>query len=154
MSKRIYMLMGPLTGHAVVVSDADAATSVTDGWGRDLSVLSEPFDSSGTLPMAKWPASLRSFLAQAGGGPLPDSITVPVQKVSKANPTVITVGTANIGMFNNGDVVDFAGTTTTLDPAAPLVVANKNAGAGTFTVAVDLSTLPADVTGKGTVTKI
>lgn len=69
--KRALMLMGPNTGRVLDMSDADAPVAVADGWARDITALSEPFDSSGQLPMAKWPASLRAWLENAWGVPVP-----------------------------------------------------------------------------------
>lgn len=154
MTKRVLMLMGPDSGKVIDMADADAATGVTDGWARDITTLSQPFDSSGILPMAKWPTTLKAWLVKAWGIVLPGSITVNVLAISKANPTVITVGPSAIAAFNNGDSVTFKSTGTALDSASGLVVASKAAGPGTFTVAVDLSAIPAPITNTGTVTKV
>lgn len=156
MVKRVYMLMGPTIGHAISgVADADAAQGVTDGWARDISALSQPFDSSGDQPKAAWPTSLKNWLGKVWGdysAVYPNSIKVSCTNISKATPTVITVAVGDAGKFANGDQVTFAGTGTALDTAGVLTVANKIAN--TFTVAVDLSGMAADVPNKGTVTKL
>lgn len=152
MVKRVVMLMGPLIDQAISgVADADAAAAVADGWGRDISALSEPFDSSGRQPKAAWPTSLRTWLTKVWGVPLPGSVTAPVVLISKANPTVITVGAADAAKFANGDKVSFAATTTALDAAGLLTVAGK--AGNTFTVAVDLSAMAAPVSNTGSVAK-
>lgn len=153
MVKRVFMLMGPLIDRPVSgVADADAAAAVADGWGRDITSSSQPFDSSGILPKAAWPASLRSWLTRTWGVALPGAVTAACLSISKANPTVITLSAADAAKFVNGDKVTFASTgITALDNAGTLTVAGRTGN--TFTVAVDLSTIPATVTNTGTVTK-
>lgn len=151
--KRTLHLMGPYTGQVIAMADADAATGVTDGWARDITALSSPFDASGALPTVKAPNSLRLWLLQLWGV-LDDAVAVAVKGVSKANPTVITVAPGDIRTFNNGDKVIFKDTGTALDNAGLLTVANQSIGGNSFTVAIDLTGIPANVTNKGTVTRL
>jgi hypothetical protein len=157
MVKRVYMLMGPQAGLPISgVADADAATAVTDGWGRDMSAVSNPFDSSGELRKATWPTSLRNWLTKIYGDTgvsYPNSIkNMLCVGISKATPTVITLCAANAALIANGNSVVFSGTGTALDSAGVLTAAGK--AGNTFTVAVDLSLIPAALTNTGTVTKL
>ena len=156
MVKRVYMLMGPQIGLPISgVADADAALAVSDGWGRDMTALSNPFDSSGELPKAPWPTSLRNWLTKVYGGTeisYPNSVRMACLNISKANPTVITVSAANAAQIANGNTVSFTGTGTALDTAGTLTVAGK--AGSTFTVPVDLLAIPAAITNTGTVTKL
>lgn len=156
MVKRVYMLMGPTLGHALSgVADADAAQGVTDGWARDITTLGQPFDSSGVQPKAAVPSSLKNWLSKVWGDYsvfYPNSVSAACVNISKANPTVISVAAGDAAKFNNGDSVTFKGTGTALDSAGVLTVAGK--AGSTFTVAVDLSLIAADVPNKGTATKL
>lgn len=155
--KRTLHLKGPYSGQVIDMADATAATAVTDGWARDISALSQPFDSSGEVEGAlfTYPASLTAWLvaigypASAAGPPL---VTANLVSIDKTNPAVIEVSLADIAKFANGDAVTFKNTTTTLDTGT-YTVATKNAGAHTFTVVKDLTALPAKLTGVGTVSK-
>lgn len=80
------------------------------------------------------------------GGPLPPA-EVPVSKVSKANPAVVTVPTDSISEFLPGDSISIRGVTTTGMTGANGVhtVGTVNTGAGTFTLTgLDLSAGSAD----------
>lgn len=157
MTKRTLHLLGPYGGQVITMADADAATAVTDGWARDITALSQPFDASGEMEGARYtyPPSLRTWLTSVGypsSDAGPPAISAAVVSVDKTNPAVVEVSLADIAKFANGDQVTFAGTTTSLD-VGNYVVANKNAGAHTFTVVKDLTALPAKITNKGTVSK-
>jgi hypothetical protein len=157
MVKRVFMLMGPQIGLPITgVADADAALAVSDGWGRDMSAVSNPFDSSGTLPKSPWPTTLRNWLTKVYGDTgvsYPNSIkNLLCVGISKANPTVITLSAANAALIANGNPVIFSGTGTALDSAGVLTAAGKTGN--TFTVAVDLSAIPSALTNTGTVTKL
>jgi len=157
MVKRLFMLMGPQIGRPVSgVADADASAAVADGWGRELLPDGPyPFDSSGTLPKASWPNSLRNWLTKIYGSTeisYPNSVSMACLSISKATPTVITVSDADAAKVANGDSVVFSGTGTVLDTSGSLVIANKTGS--TFTVPVDLSGITDTVTDKGTATKL
>jgi hypothetical protein len=154
--KRTMHLLGPYANHVMTMADADAATGVTDGWARDITTASEPFDASGEMEHMPWPATLKSWLVTAGWPAslvYPNAITLALVSIDKTNPAVIEVSLADIAKLSNGDQVTFKSTTTSLD-SGQYVVATKNAGAHTFTVAKDLTALPAKLTGVGTVTKL
>lgn len=157
--KRTMHLRGPYSGQIITMQDADAATAVTDGWARDITDLSEPFDASGEIEGAPfaYPGSLSTWLKAAGYpatnvGPIPP-IVANLVSVDKTNPALVEVSLADIAKFANGDSVTFAASTTPLDVGNPYTVAAKNAGAHTFTVAKDLTAMPAKVLGAGTVSK-
>lgn len=158
MVKRVYMLMGPQIGLPISgVADADAALAVTDGWGREITATDPyPFNSSGALPKAPWPTTLRNWLTKVYGDTgvsYPNSIkNLLCVGISKASPTVITLSAANAALIANGNSVIFSGTGTALDSAGVLTAAGKTGN--TFTVAVDLSLIPAALTNTGTVTKL
>jgi hypothetical protein len=158
MPKRVFMLMGPQIGRPISdVADADAAIAVTDGWGREITpTAAYPFDSSGQLPKAAWPTSLRNWLTKIYGGTdvsYPNSLALACLSISKANPTVITLSAADAAKIANGNTVIFRDTTVAaLDNAGVLTTANKTGN--TFTVPVDLLAIPATVTNKGIVTKL
>jgi hypothetical protein len=157
MVKRLFMLQGPQIGLPIAgVADADAATAVTDGWGREMLATDPyPFNSSGTLPNKAWPTTLRNWLTKIYGSTdvsYPNSVSMACLSISKATPTVITVSAADAAKIANGNAVVFSGTGTALDSAGTLTAANKTGN--TFTVAVDLSGIPATVTNKGTVIKL
>lgn len=155
--KRTLHLKGPYSGQVITMQDADAATAVTDGWARDITTLSQPFDASGEIDGARYtyPPSLTTWLGSIGypsGDAGPPVIVANLVSIDKTNPAIIEVSLADIAKFNNGDQVTFKNTTTTLDTGT-YTVASKNVSLHTFTVVKDLTALPAKLTGVGTVSK-
>jgi hypothetical protein len=79
MVKRVLGLKGPYVDKVLVIDDTTAAAGVTDGWLKDISALSNPFDSSGAvygLPTGAMPQSYKDWLATLDNIPDPVLSTV------------------------------------------------------------------------------
>lgn len=118
--------------HPVGTVDTTAGTFTLTG--VDLSALTDPVDGSGI-----------TVTPQQGSAP-----AVNIMSLTNANPVVVTVATADITWFANGEVVIIDGTDTELDGRA-FVATSVGTPANTFTLrGADLSMNSTTITNKGT----
>lgn len=139
--KRTLHLMGPLAGQIIDMADAAADLSVTDGWGRLVAGTPYPHNSSGILAKGyqDYPTSLKLWIAS--NTPIPpldaNEQLIPVTALTKALPTVVTVGAGDIGKFHNGNFVRFFRTGTLLDTSISASISSVGTPVNTFSVQIN-----------------
>lgn len=119
---------------AHTIGTVTTATGTFTLTGVDLSTLTDDVDGSGV-----------TVTPQQGSAP-----AVNIMSMTNANPVVVTVATADITWFTNGEVVIIDGTDTELDGRA-YVAQSVGTPANTFSLrGADLSMNTTTITNKGT----
>jgi hypothetical protein len=155
-------LIGPYAGQLIKLDDATAATALADGWARDITHMPyETTDIKLSVPMWKWPQSLRDWLKlswfniDAGGIPPVESFSCPVESVSNSVDPIVRVSAADFPNFLVGTMVQFTGTGNAVldDTSALFTVISVNNTGKTFRISTDLSSESSPIQG-GTITTV
>lgn len=146
----VVMLQGPLLGKVMNVRSTDATAGIADGWCK-AATGNYPWASSPYSAKVKPAASYDAWVA--AGSPAADPVTGAVVRLTKANPSVMTLSPADFVKFGAGDKVVLSGTGVTAIHGPQYTLSSPNATNKTFVMTgLDLSAQGADIT-QGTVTK-
>lgn len=145
------MLQGPFAGQVLNIADANATAGITDGWCAAASGA-YPWASNNINHKAKPAASYDAWIA--AGAPPVTPPSAAIVRLTKANPSVMTLSPADFVKFASGDKVKLTGTGVTAIHGPIYTLASPNATNKTFVMTgLDLSAQGADIT-QGTVTRV
>jgi len=154
MLTRVFASKGPLAGRYFEIPEEDVAAAVAEGgWATELIPGTALYaEMTPADPAWKYPGiyNAEGYVPPDPPEP-PANDPVPITSISNANPGVVTVATAEIGRFADGDTVTIAGVPVPADIAnGAHAIAAVSAGAGTFELTgVDLSTISGIITDPG-----
>lgn len=160
----VFAEKGPYAGRRLMLPDDQVAAATAEGgwavvWEPGAVVIADPnapIDPAWVLPgWNAYPAIVPPPLPPDTSPPDPEpepppEVTpVPITSISNANPAVVEVLLADIGKFNDGDIVTIAGVPSPADHAnGPHPIAGK-AGITFALTDVDLAAAPSPITTPG-----
>lgn len=148
----VIMLQGPFADKVLNIAPVYSAQGNADGWCKLISATQYPWPSSPQAKKAKPAASYDAWAAS--GYPAADPPIGAVVKLTKTNPSVLTLSASDFAKFATGNTIMLSGTTVPAINGKTYVLGAANGTNKTFDVTgLDLSGQGADLTA-GAVVKV